>query len=442
MCFAIAAHTLQESLNQQANPNHRRHAVAARGVLRSLLPELGTDIKGHMRSVTELQEASGYQDRPSDFTDLLRILDGELRLITPTDPEGERLGVSPPCSSATSLSSSPPAPRYYQLTHDYLVPSLREWLTRKQKETRRGRAELKLAERSALWNAKPENRYLPSLPEWLSIRTLTESKHWTAPQRAMMSRAARVHGLGTGLATALLLALIFTGLSINKVVNDRQEKLVAQKQEEQNQAEATRMVEGLLAADTAQVRTSLASLKEFRTWADPDLQQAFKDSPADSNAKLHAGLALVAEGQTVDPAVLEFLQERLLTVTPVQFAPVRQLLEPHKAALIPAYWTLATDDQQPASQRFHAACALAAFDPGSSHAPREQSSPHAPREEPPGQSVRAGWNDPSFTTFIAEQLVSVSPEYIGKFKELLRPVAPQLVPALSDIFKSGPGRAR
>jgi hypothetical protein len=38
---------------------------------------------------------------------------------------------------------------YYQLTHDYLVPSLREWLTRKQKETRRGRAELRLAERAA-----------------------------------------------------------------------------------------------------------------------------------------------------------------------------------------------------------------------------------------------------------------------------------------------------
>ena len=34
---------------------------------------------------------------------------------------------------------------YYQLTHDYLVHSLRDWLTRKQRETRRGRAELRLA---------------------------------------------------------------------------------------------------------------------------------------------------------------------------------------------------------------------------------------------------------------------------------------------------------
>ena len=41
--------------------------------------------------------------------------------------------------------------RYYQLTHDYLVHSLRDWLTRKQRETRRGRAELRLAERAALW---------------------------------------------------------------------------------------------------------------------------------------------------------------------------------------------------------------------------------------------------------------------------------------------------
>ncbi len=33
----------------------------------------------------------------------------------------------------------------YQLTHDYLVPPLRQWLFRKQRETRRGRAELRLA---------------------------------------------------------------------------------------------------------------------------------------------------------------------------------------------------------------------------------------------------------------------------------------------------------
>ena len=52
------------------------------------LPESGTDIKGQMRSRQELLEASGYANRPRDFDDLIHILDPELRLITPTDPEG------------------------------------------------------------------------------------------------------------------------------------------------------------------------------------------------------------------------------------------------------------------------------------------------------------------------------------------------------------------
>ena len=42
-----------------------------------------------MRSYAELLEASGYGNRPKDFDDLIRILDNEIRLITPTDPEGK-----------------------------------------------------------------------------------------------------------------------------------------------------------------------------------------------------------------------------------------------------------------------------------------------------------------------------------------------------------------
>ena len=126
-------------------------------MLKALLPETGTDIKGQMRSEAELREASGYADRPRDFDDLIHILDHELRLITPTDPEG-----SMPMTR-TTIDASDRSERYYQLTHDYLVHSLRDWLTRKQRETRRGRAELRLAERAALWNAKPENRHLPSV---------------------------------------------------------------------------------------------------------------------------------------------------------------------------------------------------------------------------------------------------------------------------------------
>ena len=177
----------------QANPKHRLHQKAAQAVLKALLPESGTDIKGQMRSREELLEASGYENRPRDFDDLIHILDPELRLITPTDPEGvggdecawrENEGVAGEGGSIPATHHPPPATRYYQLTHDYLVHSLRDWLTRKQRETRRGRAELKLAERSGLWNARPENRHLPTLWEWLRIRTLTDPRKWTPPQRA------------------------------------------------------------------------------------------------------------------------------------------------------------------------------------------------------------------------------------------------------------------
>ena len=82
-----------------APPEHRRHQKAARAVLKALLPESGTDIKGHMRSRAELLAASGYGGRPGDFDDLIRILDGEIRLITPTDPEGADDDSSPIAAS-------------------------------------------------------------------------------------------------------------------------------------------------------------------------------------------------------------------------------------------------------------------------------------------------------------------------------------------------------
>ena len=171
-----------------APPEHRYHQKAARADLRVLLPETGSDIKGHMRSYAELLEASGYGSRPKDFDDLLCILDNEIRLITPTDPEGKD-------ANSDSVLQTKPGQKYYQLTHDYLVHSLREWLTRKQKETSRGRAELLLADRAAVWSARPENRQLPSLVQWLQIKWWTRKKNWTPTQKKMMAKAGRVHAV-------------------------------------------------------------------------------------------------------------------------------------------------------------------------------------------------------------------------------------------------------
>src|SRR5262249_36938646 len=157
----------------------RFHQAAARGVLAALLPDGGTDIKGRMRSEPELRADSGYGDRPEEFAGLIRILDTELRLITPIDQDG-LLGRNPPSGDAVAPAW---AFRHYQLTHDYLVRPLRDWLTRKQRATLRGRAELLLEERASFWSAKPERRFLPSPGEWARIRLLTDKKRWSPVQR-------------------------------------------------------------------------------------------------------------------------------------------------------------------------------------------------------------------------------------------------------------------
>src|SRR5215472_16398891 len=75
-------------------------------------------------------------------------------------------------------------------------------------------AELLLADRAAVWNARPENRQLPSLLQWLQIRWHTRKKDWTPPQRKMMEKAGRYHALRAGIVAVVLVLATFTGLTI------------------------------------------------------------------------------------------------------------------------------------------------------------------------------------------------------------------------------------
>jgi WD40 repeat protein len=257
---------LEETFSTATAPlEHRFHQQAARAVLQALLPAAGADIKGHMRSYSELLEASGYRHRPKDFEVLLRILDNEMRLLTPTDPDGvagegvaggEWRVTGENIDDRAALPGTrhpPPTTRHYQLTHDYLVHSLRDWLTRKQKETRRGRAELMLEDRSGAWNARPENRQLPSLMQWLSIRTFTGKKSWTGPQRKMMRRAGVYHslrGLALAVAGAAMVALVIGSLFAIQL-GQEQEKTkaaLAVAEEERNAAAAQRLLAEELSA--------------------------------------------------------------------------------------------------------------------------------------------------------------------------------------------------
>jgi serine/threonine protein kinase/formylglycine-generating enzyme required for sulfatase activity len=366
-----------------APPEHRYHQKAARGVLEALLPESGTDIKGHMRSYGELLEVSGYGSRPRDFDDLLRILDGEIRLITPTDPEGkdpgEPSGVSPRSSGE----------KYYQLTHDYLVPSLRDWLTRKQKETRRGRAELLLADRAGVWNARPENRQLPSLLQWLQIRWRTSKNKWTPAQRKMMAKAGRYHAV-RGLIVALILSLIGLG-----------------SWEGYGRLEGRRLRDRLLEATTADVPGIVKDMAGHRRWVDPLLRDAHAQAREknDPRRQLHASLALLP----VDPGQVEYLYERLLEGEPREVVVIREALLDHKADLTDRLWKLLKDPKHDQGQRFRAACALVVLAP----------------DDPGWEKVRGD---------VAATLVIQKPFVIAQWAEAFAGVGRWLIGPLADFL--------
>jgi serine/threonine protein kinase/formylglycine-generating enzyme required for sulfatase activity len=374
----IGVNFLEETFSSRtANPEHRLHQQAARAALKALLPEVGTDIKGHMRSHAELLDASGYQGRPGDFNGLLRILDGELRLITPTDPEGFQTD-----------SGSDPSSKFYQLTHDFLVPSLRDWLTRKQKETRRGRAELRLSERAALWNSKPENRHLPSQSEYLNIRLLTNGKNWTEPQRKMMKKAGRVHGIRSGIVAVTLVAILLTAREFT------------------GRFQAGSLVEQLVSADIAQVPGIIERLNGYRPWADPLLRHEDKTAERDSNQKLHLALALLP----VDAAQVAYLREQLVLVTPSQFLVVRDALLPHREAVVEALWNVALDPNHPTQERFQASCAVATYAPGDER-----------------------WIQ--IDALVAGHLVSRQASEFLAWRDVLRPAKEQLVKPLGVIYR-------
>ena len=57
---------LEETFSASTAPaEHRYHQDAARAILKALLPDAGTDIKGYMRSQAELLAVSGYAGRPA-----------------------------------------------------------------------------------------------------------------------------------------------------------------------------------------------------------------------------------------------------------------------------------------------------------------------------------------------------------------------------------------
>ncbi|MHC4878282.1 MAG: SUMF1/EgtB/PvdO family nonheme iron enzyme, partial [Planctomycetota bacterium] len=376
--------------SRSAPPEHHRHEVAARKLLSALLPEAGTEIKGAMRPESELLQASGYDGQSEEFESLLRILVSDVRLVTPTDP---------PAASAEQTAGRPDrdkqarsAGRYFQLTHDYLVPSLRTWLTRKQQETRRGRAQLRLAERAAMWDVRRETQQLPSLWEWTEALRYTSASERTSLESQTLTAATRLHMRRalSWLTAGVLVSVAIVAAWLNS-------------EESQNRRAAQATVQRLVDADIAQVPQIVSELDELRPWTGPLLDERFTTAADDTREKLHVALALPSE-------LIErqsFLSKRLLTVSPTQFPVVRDSLQGHSVELTEQLWKTATGGSSP-DQQFRATCALATYAPQDSR-----------------------WD--TIGPIAARGLSLTGSVDVGRWIDALRPVSSRLIQPLREI---------
>ena len=265
----------------------------------------------------------------------MRILDGNLRLITPVE--------GPDCEPTDVAAASGDTGRYYQLSHDYLVPSLRQWLTQKQKETWRGRAALCLGERSAEWQVQKRRRYLPSALEYVQISLGVPRSQRTPDQREMMGAAGRHHQV-----RALCMACVVIAVGAG----------AALWQAESNAVRADELIGNLGQAEIDQVPAIIKDLQAYGSIAEPKLRQLREDAQATSKQRLHASLALVRH----DAKQIPFLTEQLLTATPQQLVVIRLALADHRAEATARLWEVLSDVNANGSKRLPAAGALATLD--------------------------------------------------------------------------------
>jgi eukaryotic-like serine/threonine-protein kinase len=372
-------------------PEHRYHQKPARAVLKALLPEAGTDFKGAMRSRCELLQAADMVGREQDFDEVVRILDSELRLITPTDVENRE-----PQVGAGPADDSPPEARgpYYQLTHDYLVPALRDWLTRKQKETRRGRAELRLAERTVDWSRKPESRHLPSTSEYLQIAFFTSRHARTEAEQRLMHQAGRTLAVRWAVVMAFLLVAMLAVGSIIQHVAFEQEK-----------TRIEGLVAQLLVADIASVPEIATSLEQAPALSVPRLVAIANDPNRPARERLRATFALVHQPGDWPLRLIDLS----LDVGVQEAGVISRRLGPLAAVVRDALWTEAQRETTDASTLLRVAALLAAVDP-------------------------SGLASHDLAPAVADALVTEGGLDLDNWAELLRPLASAMMIRLKQHF--------
>ena len=311
---------LESKLNgPTAHPVLRSNAEIVRQVLALLLPEKRTSIKGRARTRADILEHVADHCRADTLDRVLELLDSELRLITPTGGDSASDG-----ESTSSLRE--PA---FQLAHDYLVPTIRTWLSVALSSTRRGRSGLRLKELAVLWNEKQALRYLPTGIEWMQFRRLTSSRRWSEEERRMMSAAGRRFAFRWGGILLVLLAISYGTYDFL------------------GRSNTASVLERLLDAETSEAPVIIGQLKSYGRWSENALERiddssVAKGSDAENGARRHLHLAMARS--TVHARHAEDMLPHLGSLDAEDVPAVLQFLSPHRELVNRQLWR--TFDEQ------------------------------------------------------------------------------------------------
>ena len=259
---------LQESFDAQTAPKNRRtHRDAAHKVLGAMLPETGLIRAGAIES-SILARAAGYANNSEAMTDLIRVLDNQLKLITSVEPD------SIETSEDANVSDVAHSEARYQLTHDSLIPAIRLWLAQHEGGSIKGRAKRDLKARSRAWAVGYDDRQLPSLFQWTRFAALVRRIDRSEDERSMMAAAARKHGRSILITMALLVAGTI-GLRYIR-----------------NESRINSLVRQLAIATTDELPGILNQIEEDQYLAAPKLRERAKDGFEDDRVRFLAVMAL------------------------------------------------------------------------------------------------------------------------------------------------------
>lgn len=278
--------------SDSAPRRYRNHCEGAQRLLRRLLPDAGTKIKGAIQSESQLKEAVNYADENA-FRELIRILDAELHLITPTTKNELESYASIESKAVTDGGNE----SGYQLTHDFLITPLRKWLAMRRMTTRLGQTQTRLEEYSELYRARPTAHALPTLFEYLQMRWWLEPGSLSEIQRRLINAASRHYAWRALLwivGMVALTAAIFG--AINALEHDHRNSV--------DRMEANTLLKASMPEAVQQISTFRPDQKQL--WE--TLRNSLKNEALPRLQKIKAALALASDKVDVrDPALKSFL---------------------------------------------------------------------------------------------------------------------------------------